>query len=129
MSWHTRGHALATASGWLAANRQAYQRLELQLTPPVYYSAGGGINTFNIADPAAIVSLQSQVFPAPADNLPSPQNQARPHQAVLDPTGEFLVFPDLGADLLRVFKVDKATLQYTEAVLTPTAIFSWASTN
>ncbi|KXX73474.1 hypothetical protein MMYC01_210551 [Madurella mycetomatis] len=79
--------------------------------------AGAGINTFNIADPAAIEPLQSELFPAPADNRSNPQEQARPHQAVLDPTGEFLVFPDLGADLLRVFKVDKETLQYTESTL------------
>lgn len=83
---------------------------------PAAYSAGAGINTFNIADPAAIEPLQSELFPAPADNRSNPQEQARPHQAVLDPTGEFLVFPDLGADLLRVFKVDKETLQYTESV-------------
>ncbi|KAL2023392.1 hypothetical protein VTK56DRAFT_2749 [Thermocarpiscus australiensis] len=76
--------------------------------------AGGGINTFNIADPAAIAPLQTEVFPAPGDNLPNPQEQARPHEAILDPTGNYLVFPDLGADLLRVFKVDKATLKYTE---------------
>lgn len=58
------------------------------------------------------------MFPANAEVRPDPQNQARPHQAVLDPTGEFLVFPDLGADLLRVLKVDKATLGYTETVRT-----------
>ncbi|KAG7287846.1 hypothetical protein NEMBOFW57_007363 [Staphylotrichum longicolle] len=73
-----------------------------------------GIDTYNIADPAAVALLKTQVFPANAEVRPEPQNQARPHQAVLDPTGEFLVFPDLGADLLRVLKVDQATLGYTE---------------
>jgi 6-phosphogluconolactonase (cycloisomerase 2 family) len=56
------------------------------------------------------------VYPAPTDNRPEPQNQARPHEAILDPTGDFLVFPDLGADLLRVLRVDKKTLAYTDTV-------------
>ncbi|KAK4039118.1 Lactonase, 7-bladed beta-propeller-domain-containing protein [Parachaetomium inaequale] len=76
--------------------------------------AGGGIDTFNIADPAAIKLVKSQVYPAPTDGRPEPQNQARPHEAILDPTGDFLVFPDLGADLLRVLRVDKETLEYTD---------------
>ncbi|AEO66808.1 91798a32-3a95-4dba-95bf-09eb7d1cfeaa [Thermothielavioides terrestris] len=77
--------------------------------------AGGGINTFNITDPSAIVPLLTEVFPKPADNRSDPQNQARPHEAVLDPTGNFLLFPDLGADLLRTFQVNKTTLQLTES--------------
>ncbi|KAH6856534.1 Lactonase, 7-bladed beta-propeller-domain-containing protein [Chaetomium sp. MPI-CAGE-AT-0009] len=76
--------------------------------------AGGGIDTFNIADPAAITLIKSQVYPANPDVRPAPQEQARPHEAILDPTGDFLVFPDLGADLLRVLKVDKETLQHTD---------------
>ncbi|EAQ88010.1 hypothetical protein CHGG_04629 [Chaetomium globosum CBS 148.51] len=76
--------------------------------------AGGGIDTFDISDPAAIKTLVSKVFPGRDDGAAPPQEQARPHEAILDPTGEFLVFPDLGADLIRVLKVDKATLEYTE---------------
>ncbi|KAK4126114.1 extracellular aldonolactonase [Parathielavia appendiculata] len=76
--------------------------------------AGGGVDTFNITNPAAISLIKSQVYPAPGDNRPEPQNQARPHHAVLDPTGNFLVFPDLGADLLRVLRVNQNTLQYTD---------------
>ncbi|KAB8228815.1 Lactonase, 7-bladed beta-propeller-domain-containing protein [Aspergillus alliaceus] len=37
----------------------------------------------------------------------APQDQSRPHQALLDPTGSFLISPDLGADLVRVFLIDK----------------------
>ncbi|KAK4156520.1 Lactonase, 7-bladed beta-propeller-domain-containing protein [Chaetomidium leptoderma] len=76
--------------------------------------AGGGIDTFDITDPAAIAVIKSRVYPAPSDNLPEPRNQARPHEAILDPTGDFLVFPDLGADLLRVLKVNKETLETTD---------------
>ncbi|KAK4251572.1 Lactonase, 7-bladed beta-propeller-domain-containing protein [Corynascus novoguineensis] len=76
--------------------------------------AGGGIDTFNIEDPAALELIKSVVYPAPDDGLPDPQNSARPHEAILDPTGEFLVFPDLGADQIRVLKVNKETLEYEE---------------
>ncbi|KAK4103586.1 extracellular aldonolactonase [Parathielavia hyrcaniae] len=76
--------------------------------------AGGGVDTFNIANPSAVSLIKSQVYPVPGDNRPEPQNQARPHHAVLDPTGNFVVFPDLGADLLRVLRVDQNTLQYTD---------------
>ncbi|KAH6631879.1 Lactonase, 7-bladed beta-propeller-domain-containing protein [Chaetomium tenue] len=76
--------------------------------------AGGGIDTFDISDPAAIKTLVSKVFPGRDDGAAPPQEQSRPHEAILDPTGDFLVFPDLGADLIRVLSVDKATLQYTE---------------
>lgn len=79
-------------------------------------SAGNGINTFDITNPAGILPLKTQAFPVPPDNGTAPQNKARPHEAILDPTGNFLVFPDLGADLLRVMRVDKKTLQYTELV-------------
>ncbi|KAB8069934.1 Lactonase, 7-bladed beta-propeller-domain-containing protein [Aspergillus leporis] len=37
----------------------------------------------------------------------APQDQSRPHQVLLDPTGSFLVSPDLGADLVHVFLIDK----------------------
>lgn len=79
-------------------------------------SGGGGIDTFDVEDPAAIKVVKSQVFPLPGDEREAPQNQARPHQAILDPTGEFIVSSDLGADLLRVLRVNKETLEYTEAV-------------
>jgi len=46
------------------------------------------------------------------------QKVPRPHQALLDPTGEFIVLPDLGSDLLRVLMVDRQTLQVTDTVST-----------
>ncbi|KAK4165124.1 Lactonase, 7-bladed beta-propeller-domain-containing protein [Cladorrhinum sp. PSN259] len=76
--------------------------------------AGGGINTFTIQNPNQVAALENKTFPAPTEaGATEAQKQARPHQAVLDPTGKFLVFPDLGSDLVRVFKVDNA-LKLTE---------------
>ncbi|GKZ18517.1 hypothetical protein AbraIFM66951_003398 [Aspergillus brasiliensis] len=42
----------------------------------------------------------------------NPQQDApHPHQVILDPTGSFILVPDLGADLVRVYTIDKSTGQ------------------
>ncbi len=51
-----------------------------------------GIKTFSLAEPGPDASRQE----AP-----------HPHQAILDPTGGFILVPDLGADLVRVFVVEQ----------------------
>lgn len=35
------------------------------------------------------------------------QNAPHPHQVILDPTGAFILVPDLGADQVRVFAIDQ----------------------
>jgi 6-phosphogluconolactonase (cycloisomerase 2 family) len=35
------------------------------------------------------------------------QNAPHPHQVILDPTGDFLLVPDLGADQVRVYAIDR----------------------
>lgn len=45
--------------------------------------------------------------------MPSRQEVPHPHQAFLDPTGRFVLVPDLGADLVRVFAVDPLNLHLT----------------
>lgn len=42
------------------------------------------------------------------------QDKPHPHHVIVDPTGDFLVVPDLGADLLRIFKLDKSSGSLTE---------------
>nr|POE49757.1 putative 6-phosphogluconolactonase [Quercus suber] len=43
---------------------------------------------------------------------PVPDRQEAPHEheAIVDPTGQFILVPDLGADLVRVFSYDDSTL-------------------
>ena len=45
---------------------------------------------------------------------PNRQDAPHPHHAFVDPTGDFLLVPDLGADLIRIHKIDKTTGQLTE---------------
>lgn len=76
-------------------------------------SSGSSFSTFTIADPAAIVISQNQTFSLlePGPN-PERQDAPHPHQALLDPTGSFILVPDLGADLVRIFRVDKGSLEW-----------------
>lgn len=41
--------------------------------------------------------------------VPSRQDVPHPHAAIADPTGRYLIVPDLGADLIRMFSIDAAT--------------------
>jgi 6-phosphogluconolactonase (cycloisomerase 2 family) len=45
---------------------------------------------------------------------PSRQEAPHPHHAFVDPTGDFLIVPDLGADLIRIHKIDKSSGKLTE---------------
>lgn len=45
---------------------------------------------------------------------PERQEAPHPHEVILDPTDTFIVVPDLGADLVRVFSIDKQTSFLTE---------------
>ncbi|KAL9015988.1 MAG: hypothetical protein Q9185_006648 [Variospora sp. 1 TL-2023] len=48
-----------------------------------------------------------------AGPVPDRQAASHPHQVVVDPMNRFLVVPDLGADLIRIFYIDPKTLQVT----------------
>jgi 6-phosphogluconolactonase (cycloisomerase 2 family) len=45
---------------------------------------------------------------------PSRQEASHPHHAIVDPTGDYLLVPDLGADLIRIHKIDKTSGKLTE---------------
>lgn len=42
--------------------------------------------------------------------IPSRQDRSFSHHVILDPTSQFVLIPDLGGDLIRVFKYDKKTV-------------------
>ncbi len=68
---------------------------------------GSAISTWSIYDDGTFEPLQTITFsldsPGPVEGR---QTIAHPHQIVPDPTGKFFLVPDLGADLIRIFKID-----------------------
>lgn len=66
---------------------------------------GSAISTFKSNANGSFTLQQEFVFNTPPGPRPE-QEASHVHHTVLDPTGQFLVFPDLGADLIRVYKVD-----------------------
>ncbi|QDS72943.1 hypothetical protein FKW77_008317 [Venturia effusa] len=58
------------------------------------------IETFNLSTP------DFKVGPVAAR-----QDMPHPHQTILDPTQQFILVPDLGSDLVRIFSIDQQTLK------------------
>ncbi|KAF9876881.1 extracellular aldonolactonase [Colletotrichum karsti] len=96
----------------------------------VYGKDGGGIalasypassfEVFSVADPSDIKRLQSWTY-ALSEPGPKPaQNAPHPHEAILDPTGEYVLVPDLGADVVRIFSVNQDSYELTP--LTPLSV-------
>ncbi|ORY70960.1 Lactonase, 7-bladed beta-propeller-domain-containing protein, partial [Pseudomassariella vexata] len=54
------------------------------------------------------LAQQKFTMSAPGPN-PDRQNAPHPHSVIPDPTGNFLLVPDLGADLIRIFAIDAAS--------------------
>ncbi|KAM3502152.1 hypothetical protein MY10362_005049 [Beauveria mimosiformis] len=71
---------------------------------------GSAFTTWDISDPANIKNVDTVKFTEPAGPKPE-QNAPHPHETVLDPTGRYIVVPDLGADLVRLFSFDAETLK------------------
>ena len=66
--------------------------------------------TYSVAADGTLTPLQAFTFALAAPGpVPNRQDAPHPHEAILDPTGAYLLVPDLGADLVRVYSVDVAT--------------------
>lgn len=63
-------------------------------------------STYNVANAKDLRLTKNETYTLSAPG-PNPDRQEAPHlhDAILDPTRKFLVSPDLGADLLRLYKV------------------------
>ena len=81
------------------------------LTSLGYYSSGSSVTTYSV-DPARGLFKHEQTFtyqmtaPGP---VASRQDAPHPHGVVVDPTGRFVLVPDLGADIVRVFHINPLT--------------------
>ncbi|KAI4945260.1 hypothetical protein J4E86_009146 [Alternaria arbusti] len=69
-----------------------------------HYGPQAAISLFTIDGSNKFSSLQNFTFEKPEQI----------HQAVLDPTGQFMIFPSLGANLVHVYCIDPASHQLTE---------------
>lgn len=80
-----------------------------------YNSGGSGVSTHNVQPDGTLKHLQTLTFnmtgPGPVSDR---QDKPHPHQAILDPSEQFIVVPDLGADLVRIFSIDPETALLTE---------------
>ncbi|TEA16855.1 putative 6-phosphogluconolactonase [Colletotrichum sidae] len=78
---------------------------------------GSSVSWFDISNPAAITPVKSETFKmsGPGPN-PSRQEAPHPHEVLIDPKGQFVLAPDLGADLVRVFAVDGKNLSPVDSL-------------
>lgn len=68
------------------------------------HHSDNAFTTWSVAKPSKLKNIQTKVFQG---------KQPHPHQAVLDPTGKYLLVPDLGLDQIHVYTFDSNTLKFT----------------
>ncbi|OTA59186.1 putative isomerase YbhE [Hypoxylon sp. EC38] len=59
-----------------------------------------------------LVLNETYALEAPGPN-PERQEAPHPHEAILDPTASYVLVPDLGADIVRIYQADASTLALT----------------
>ncbi|KAI1420931.1 putative isomerase YbhE [Xylaria sp. FL1777] len=76
--------------------------------------AGSGLNVISMTPEGGVDLVQNETYTLtqPGPN-PERQDVPHPHQAILDPTARFILVPDLGADLVRVYQADAGSLELT----------------
>ncbi|KAF2709136.1 putative isomerase YbhE [Pleomassaria siparia CBS 279.74] len=66
--------------------------------------------TYKLPITASTKPIQTLQFTMAAPGpRPDRQDKPHPHSAFTDPTGAYLIVPDLGADLTRIYKINKDT--------------------
>ncbi|QLI63891.1 uncharacterized protein G6M90_00g022750 [Metarhizium brunneum] len=88
---------------------------------PVSGAGAGALTTWDVSNPSNLTLVQSELYhmdkPGP---IADRQNAPHPHQTLLDPTGKFILVPDLGADKIYVYAVAANSLRLT--VLPPIVV-------
>ncbi|KAI9736113.1 MAG: hypothetical protein M1818_006289 [Claussenomyces sp. TS43310] len=79
-----------------------------------HYS-GSALTTWSISPSGALAPLQNFTFVLASPSDDSRQDAPHPHETLIDPTDSFVLVPDLGADLVRIFSVDPSTSLLTES--------------
>ncbi|KAF1961296.1 putative isomerase YbhE [Byssothecium circinans] len=71
------------------------------------------ITTYKLPLTASSKPLQLEKFTLSKPGPNPRQDVPHPHETLLDPTGKFILVPDLGADLIRIFSIDAASGKLT----------------
>ena len=75
---------------------------------------GSSFESYAISNPASLAPVQASTFSIPHHGPnPSRQDAPHPHEAIVDPSGQYLLVPDLGADLVRIFSINQTSLEWT----------------
>ncbi|KAM0137267.1 hypothetical protein ACHAP3_004073 [Botrytis cinerea] len=85
-------------------------------------SSSSSVGTLDVTSETDILPLQTFTY-----NLTTPgadpeyESAPHPHEAITDPTESFVLVPDLGADLVRLYRIDQDTklLEPLEPLKTP----------
>ncbi|KAJ5375285.1 hypothetical protein N7517_007291 [Penicillium concentricum] len=72
----------------------------------IAHYGGSAISTFALPIKQNQPTLQAFHFNLTRPGKVAQQDSSHPHEVFLDPTGSFIVSPDLGADLLRVYAIE-----------------------
>ncbi|KAL9107489.1 MAG: hypothetical protein Q9227_007590 [Pyrenula ochraceoflavens] len=138
-SWLTLNHqnnvlymideAVSARNGTLVSYKTSYagalteiQRLEaLQgdisaelLINNLFNSISSSLQTYNVTQSGHFNLLQTFTYTAAPGPVPNRQDAPHLHEAILDPTQQYLLIPDLGADLVRILAIDSQTNTLTE---------------
>lgn len=72
-------------------------------------STGGSIGTYDVQTPGNLSTMQTATFTLSAPGPNPTQSLPHEHEVIPDPSGKFVLVPDLGADLIRVFSVSNSS--------------------
>lgn len=76
-------------------------------------SSPSTITTYKLPLSGSAQQIQKETFTMSGKGPNSRQDKPHPHEVALDPTKNFIVVPDLGADVIRVFRIDHSTGKLT----------------
>ncbi|KAF2115947.1 Lactonase, 7-bladed beta-propeller-domain-containing protein [Lophiotrema nucula] len=71
------------------------------------------LSTYKLPLSSSTKPLVTTKFTMAAKGPNSRQDVPHPHEVLLDPTGKFILVPDLGADIVRVFSIDASSGKLT----------------
>ncbi|KAI0111492.1 putative isomerase YbhE [Daldinia grandis] len=77
-----------------------------------YSGSSVSVVGFDAEGNLTLVHNETYALEGPGPN-PERQEAPHPHESILDPTASFVLVPDLGADLVRIYQADASTLALT----------------